>query len=197
MGGDRDRVDAMYRAYRVIMGAAHRGAISPASAIRWARQAASGQDVSVLDRLTGPPAEDRRRWMAQAAQGDLAQQVLDVLLRLVDGAGAGVGPSVDPEFAHLFPPGPDGGYVPPAPPLIYPGEGQGQRARRPVMSWDGYVSAAAPGEMSDEEADALFPPRTEAEADRRRVAAAARVEDLPDEELHRLLFGDLPGGGAG
>jgi hypothetical protein len=188
----------MYAAFRQIMAAARAGTISPEGALRWARRAASGEPVDVLASLSGPaPGPERREWMVVAAQPDLAQQVLDALLRLVDGVGAGSGPSVDPEFTHLFPPGPGGSYVPPTPPLIYPGEGQGRRDRRPVTSWDGYMMAsAAPGEMSDEEADALFPPRTEAEADRRRVAAAAPlVEDLHDEDLYRLLFGDLPGGG--
>ena len=49
------------------------------------------------------------------------------------------------------------------------------------------------GEMSDEEADGLLPPRTAEEFERRAMLAdvrAAAVEDLTDEELYRSLFGE-------
>jgi glutathione S-transferase len=85
--------------------------------------------------------------------------------------------------------------------LVYPGEGQGRRDRLRTQSWDGYVSgsaAAAHRELTDEEADVLFPPPTEQEAARRAdttasLRAARRSDDLADEELHWLLFGDTVG----
>ena len=195
MDGDRERVGAMYRAYRAIMSAAKAGKISPQAALQWARRAARGEPVQVLAALSAPPEQVSRQWRVEAAQGDLGQRVLDILMRLVDELSGGAGDSsVDPEFRRLFPPSPPGSYSPPAPPLIYRGEGQGQRGRRPVTSWDGYTMAAAgAGGISDEEADALFPPLNSEQADRRaRVirARSQRVEDMADEELHRLLFGD-------
>ena len=190
-----------FAAYRTIMAAARRGTISPEAAIRWARWAAGGQDVSVLDQMTGPPWEDRRQWMAAAANSDLAQRVLDILLQLTGGVLPGA--QAGDEFARLFPPHaplgpPQGAEEYPSQSLIYPGEDQGKRTRR-VTTWDGYLQAGAPpgpDEMSDEEADALLPPRTAEESERRarRVEArAAYVEDLSDDELYRLLFGDTPG----
>jgi hypothetical protein len=191
--GEPGGVAAMWGVYRTIMAAARRGAISPEGALRWARRAASGEPVDVLASLSGPPAEDRRAWMAAAANSDLAQRVLDVLLRLVEQARAAPGD----EFAGLFPPsaplGPDLGAQEYRPqPLIYPGEGKGKRNRTPV-TWDGYTQASAPGEMPDWEADLLLPPRTAEEAVRRAQALdvrAAAVEDLSDEDLYRLLFGE-------
>jgi len=60
------------------------------------------------------------------------------------------------------------------------------------VTWDGYTSARpAPGEMTNEEVDALFPPRTAEEAERRArtvEARAARVEALSDDELYDRLF---------
>jgi hypothetical protein len=53
-------------------------------------------------------------------------------------------------------------------------------------------SAAAPGELSDDEADALWPARSEAEAQRRfraaEAAASARLRELPDDALYEQLF---------
>jgi hypothetical protein len=89
--------------------------------------------------------------------------------------------------------GPSGHEEEPPRGLLYPGEEQGRRDRSPVSSWDGYVSAAAGG-ISDEETARLWPPATIEEAKRRAVTAARRpVEDLADEELHWLLFGDTTG----
>jgi hypothetical protein len=53
--------------------------------------------------------------------------------------------------------------------------------------------------MRDEEADTLFPPMTEADAARRLdaaadLAAARHVQDLADEDLHVILFGDTTAG---
>jgi hypothetical protein len=89
------------------------------------------------------------------------------------------------EFAGLFPPsaplGPDQGAAEqPNTTAVYPGEGQGRPDRQPVpwesqrgTSWDGYTyAAAAPDEMTDEEAASLWPPATPEEADRRAAAAA-------------------------
>jgi hypothetical protein len=58
------------------------------------------------------------------------------------------------------------------------------------------------GEMTDDEADDLWPPATLEEADRRHEALMAKarrvtVEALSDEELHGLLFGDTTGMDAG
>jgi hypothetical protein len=183
----------MYQAYRQIMAAARQGTISPQAALRWAHRAASGKDISVLASLSGPHVEDRRAWMAQAARSDLAQRVLDVLLQLVEQAGP------QDEFSRMFPPnaplGPEVGPEYPPQPVVYPGEDQGKRTRRPVTSWDGYTQASAP-EMSDEEADRLLPPRSAAEYERRQVARdvlASRMAALSDEQLYRELFGEEPG----
>jgi hypothetical protein len=56
------------------------------------------------------------------------------------------------------------------------------------------VSAAAPqqkpqGEITDEEADMLWPPRTRAEAERRlRIAAAAQAAQT-DDDVYDAIFG--------
>jgi len=217
MDGEADRVGTMYGAYKVIMAAARQGTISPQGALRWARHVVDGRDVAVLASLAGPDRETRRAWMAQAARGDLAQRVLDILMQLVGDGAARQGPKVAEEFRGLWPPDTFtepmsetglGHYQLDARPLIHepPDERGNRRARRGTVTPNfpahtAYASSASPsepGEMRDEEADALFPPRTLAEADRRPVAAAAPyVEDLADEDLHRLLFGDTTGGEAG
>jgi hypothetical protein len=137
---------------------------------------------------------------------------LGVLLRMADhmGVDPGRGEQVDEELQQAWPPGtftsgqPNRG-------VVYPGEGQSQADRQPV-SWDGYVNAAAAegGPSVDPEFAHLFPPGSQAEDDRRhaeadryadahgvQARAYQRVEDMADEELHRLLFGDSvyePGG---
>jgi hypothetical protein len=119
----------------------------------------------------------------------------DRVVNALDAAPTGDGGD---EFARLFPPsaplGPELGHEEYRPePLIYPGEEQGRRNRRGV-TWDGYTSASArpaPGEMTNEEAAALFPPRTAEEAERRAQtveARAARVEAMSDDELYERLF---------
>jgi hypothetical protein len=47
----------------------------------------------------------------------------------------------------------------PPEPVIYPGEGQGRRDRRPVTSWDGYVTGAAEAEdpPGADDYDRIFP----------------------------------------
>jgi hypothetical protein len=113
----------------------------------------------------------------------------DRLVRALDGALAGGGD----EFGHLFPPHDPLGPAPDMQdqPLVHgPPDSRGNR--RTSRKY------AAAGEMADEEADSLFAPATSEEADHRaRVvrARSERVEDLPDEELHRLLFGDTTGEG--
>jgi hypothetical protein len=50
----------------------------------------------------------------------------------------------------------------------------------------------SPGEMSNQEADALLPPRTAEEFERRARLAdvhAAAVEDLTDAEIYDAIFG--------
>jgi hypothetical protein len=51
--------------------------------------------------------------------------------------------------------------------------------------------------ITDQQADTLYPSRTEAEAEARRRAAvdgaAGPIEDLGLEELHAMLFGDTTG----
>lgn len=52
---------------------------------------------------------------------------------------------------------------------------------------------AGAGEMSDDDADLLFPPRSSDQAEARFRAAerrVARLAELPDAELHASLFGD-------
>jgi hypothetical protein len=217
MDSDRDRMSAMYAAYRMIMAAARRGTISPQGAIKWAWWAASGQDVGALDQMTGPLPEDRRQWQVQAARSDLAQRVLDILLQLVDQAGsAAAEPGMEDYHAVFVQPGiatGPGHYPLNAPGLVYdpadkrgnrrlrPGTGQG--SLNPVVPYASARSAATPGEMSDEEADLLLPPRTAEEAERRArvVEARAQVEDLPDADYDRVFLEEyrrrFPGGGPG
>lgn len=57
-------------------------------------------------------------------------------------------------------------------------------------------SARRPGELGNDEADRLWPPRNEAEARHRFRAAevaAARVRELPDDALYEQLFAAAPG----
>jgi hypothetical protein len=58
-------------------------------------------------------------------------------------------------------------------------------------------SSRAPGELSDDQADQLWPPRTEADAQRRfraaEAAAAARLSEVPESELYDRIFGSGPG----
>jgi hypothetical protein len=214
---------SVYPQFRRIMAAARQGQISPAGAVWWASQAARGQPVEILEQLTGPPGQIRLNWIkAAAADPGLAERVLEILLRLAgeNVAPPGAGPPdegalTEEEWQRIFPPGPGA-----APPLVYEGEGQGRPDRVPIRqpdtSWDGYVSATRTPpplsavvrsagrrlpheEMTDAEADTLFPPMTEAEAARRveaaaDLAAARHVQDLADEDLHAILFGDTTAG---
>jgi hypothetical protein len=53
------------------------------------------------------------------------------------------------------------------------------------------MSAPAPGEMTDEEADRLYPPRSAAEAEARHQrleAAAGRIMDFSEDEIFAMLF---------
>jgi hypothetical protein len=58
------------------------------------------------------------------------------------------------------------------------------------------VAASAGDEMSDEEADLLFPPRTSEEADGRARAVRATAP-LSDDELYGRIFGPLGAAGWG
>ena len=99
---------------------------------------------------------------------------------------------------------PGGGHYPATrPTFIYDGEDQG-KPNRPAQSWDGYTAATGAeaearrrcarreagdtGEITDGEADTLFPPRTAAEARHRaREVQAGRVLDYDESELNSLL----------
>jgi hypothetical protein len=123
--------------------------------------------------MTGPPWEIRRQWMAAARQPDLAAQLLDILMALGDRVGISLQPgSQQPgdAYSNLFPedyrratvkPGSrlPGAQEYPSQPVIYPGESQGQRGRRPVTSWDGYVTGAAEAEDAPgaDDYDRIFP----------------------------------------
>jgi hypothetical protein len=108
--------------------------------VAWARTAAAGEDISIIEALVAPPPGVREPITA-AAFGQLADQLVTIL--------AGSGPA---------------------------------------------TGAPAPaGEMSDAEADELWPPRTAAEAEARHArieAAAGRVIDYTDDEIFAMLFGE-------
>jgi hypothetical protein len=153
-------------AYWLIMAAAWAGKLSPDGAVSWARRAARGESVAVLASLAPAPEESRQVWAAQAVSTDLASRVLSILMQAV-GALADGGAD---EFGALFPPhDPLGGLMPLEDgPLIY--DAPDEQGRRPASR-----SAYA------------------ARPDPRPFAASPPVEDLADEDLHRLLFGDTTG----
>ena len=130
------------------------------------------------------------RWLegsvaeARQVQAHATPALRDRVIKALDSADG------QDEFAHLFPPSnPLGsGHVEyHSEPLIYSGEQQGQRNRRPRAA-----AAAAP--LSDDDLfAALFPPASFEEADARAGAVraqAGRVADEPDETLHAMLFGN-------
>ena len=131
-------------------------------------QGRQGEPVGVLASLSGPHPEDRRRWMAVAARSDLAQRVLDILMQVVDHLQ--VHEPADDEFAQLFPPS-----APLGPDLGH------------QEYWSGSLVYDAPDKQG--------------KCPQARPAAAwspqPPVEDMADEDLHRLLFGDTTGGEAG
>lgn len=187
-------VRQLHAAQKLISAAVADGRLGPTSALKWARRAARGEDISFISQLASVgPAK-----LSAAAQGQLMQQVVDALLKLVPGAAEP--DNVDPEYLHLFPPQP-GALPQPRSTLYYE---QGDPAPHPVddpsypspdLSWDGYTRASGPlrrdrveepEELPDDEAAILFPPRNEAESQRhlatraviaRRQAARAEAEE--------------------
>jgi hypothetical protein len=166
---DAERARRVNAAHTAIMAAARRGAISPQSALRWARRAAAGEDVSIVASLAAPRgvADENRR--ALAASPTLAAQILDTLTAILDavtGGQASAASDVPPEWPSLFPPGTwqqpgtmqgPGHYPAVNKPLVYDGGSQQPRE----VSWDGYTTASGP-----------------------------LPDDYSTEELHRELFGD-------
>lgn len=163
---------------------------------------------AVQERAIG--AETAASWLEMRIAEARRPRHVQARTQLIDALDSALGGD---EFAGLFPPTsplggeheaePDGG-------LVYPGEEQGQPGRRPVTSWDGYVSAATSSrpvlavwessprpapEMDDEEADLLYPPRTSEEADGRARAVRAAAAPLSDDELYDRIFGPLGAAG--
>jgi hypothetical protein len=159
-------VDARRAAYWLIMGAAWSGKISPDGAVSWARRASRGESVEVLASLAPAPEGSRQVWAAQAASTDLASRVLSILMLAVGALEDG---GAD-EYGALFPPhDPLGGRMPLEDgPLVY--DAPDEQGRRPAPR-----------------------PAYAARPDPRPFAASPPVEDLADEDLHRLLFGDTTG----
>jgi hypothetical protein len=184
-------------AKNLIAAAVADGRLSPESALKWARRAARGEDISYISQL----ASYRPAQISAASQGQLMQQIVDALTALVPGAADP--DDVDPEYLGLFPPQP-GALPQPRQSLYYE---QGNPAAHPVddpsypspdTSWDGYTRASAAtgdAEITDDEAFTLFPPRTEAEERKQAATRAAMTQARAaaagsDEEPYDRLFGD-------
>ena len=204
-------------AHTAILNAGRRGAISPARALFWAREIAAGRAApGLVDSLKAPPhGAAAARDQFRAAQGDISQQVLDILLQLSESVAQLAGQEQDepPEswnWQAIFPQyNQDEGW----PPLetegsMTGGPGGHYPVTRPAQNWDGYVAGrsateagaearrragqpADPGLISDREADRLFAPKSDAEARHRaREVAAGKILDYDDDELRALLFGN-------
>jgi hypothetical protein len=191
-GQDRAAIRKAYQTAKVIAAAVERGALSPHSALRWARRASAGEDVSVLPSLAGDArvAKANRR---VAAHSNLAvlQQLTSALLGELDPA--------DEEFSSLFPPG----SFTERTSLIYDAPDQRGNRRKPTTvpgveetstnnRYSPYASASRYDDawrITDAEGDLLWPPRTEAEAEARARAAAAGIRPYSDDQLNDLIFG--------
>ena len=197
-GYDPARVKRAHATHRLIMTAVAAGSLSPARAAHWARRAARGEDVSVIRNLTPVG------WLAETNRGAVLahsnQQVLDILTSALYGPPASSPDDEDEALdPSLWPPGaigPGGHYEPPRTPLVYQ---DGTPVGTTASPYTPYASAPAEP-MSDAEADALWPPRSRQEAERRhraREIAAGRVFDYSTDEIHAMIFGDTSGDSAG
>ena len=204
-------------AYKAVMAAFTAGAVSPQAAVRWARWVARGGDISVVGALTGSPQTQRENAQVRADAdqlGRLSEDVLSALQGLVSAieGDTSADDTVDPAYQGAWPPGTftgptnrghdafhnqrvfdPGGQLAKDSLVVPAGHGQGSMPYASSGRRDRYD----PGEMTDAEADALFPPTTRQEAQQRHqaavAAAAGRIEDLGTEELHDLLFGSSDG----
>ena len=214
---DKAQAQRVNAAHTAILNAGRRGAISPRRALYWAREIAAGRAApGLVDTLKAPPHEaTAARAEFRAAQGDISQQVMDILLQLSESVARLTGDQEDQppdswNWPAIFPQyNQDEGW----PPLetegsMTGGPGGHYPVTRPAQNWDGYVAGrsaseaaaearrragqpADPGPISDREADRLFAPRTDAEAQHRaREVAAGQLLDYDDDELRTLLFGD-------
>lgn len=122
MAGERPYVDD-------ILAAVREGRIGAATAAEW------------LELRAAEHARQAREVRAHADQG-----MRDRVHNAVDSALSG---DAQDEYSRLFPPskplGPPQSAEEHYPgPVIYRGQDQGQRTRRPGASWDGYVTGAVP-----------------------------------------------------
>ncbi len=181
------------------------GAVSPQRALVWARRAAAGEDISVIEHLT--PTE----WRREENRPVLAhsnQQVLRTLTAVLSG-GTDPGDAVDPEYQSAWPPGtfddgrPGHGAVV-NPPLIYEGGQLAENgARRALPYASGPVRGRYPGDphgyeddLADDSRDLVFASGTGAQAlaEWRKTAAdeAELAADDTSAEIYEQIFGPLP-----
>ncbi|SRR6266705_2207639 len=142
---------AVLAASKTIGTALKAGAVTPRSALGWARRAAAGEDIGWVEHLTPAPGQ---REANQAVLAHSNQAVLRLLSDALGRGGADLG--VSDEYLHLFPPQP-GHEVEPSTTPVYETGGLAPNGARRAVPYASAGDTPVPDELDDAAADALFP----------------------------------------